>query len=307
MIYQAYKTLRFGEDQLEKIQTALDIITEFADDGYDLTLRQLYYQFVSRGLIENIHTEYDNLGKTISRGRLAGLLPWDTIVDRTRDSISNATWDGPGARIRSAARSYAIDCWADQDNRVEVWIEKEALIGVITDTCRNEDVTHFACKGYVSQSEMWAAAQRLLGYSRNGQDTYIIHLGDHDPSGIDMTRDIEDRLEVFMGDRRPCVYRIALNMDQIEAYNPPPNPTKLSDGRAKKYIAEHGSSSWELDALKPATIVDLVRQQIRELRDHKLWNAKLAEEKAGRERLEFIADNWGDIDKLIPTKGDEDA
>jgi alkaline phosphatase len=172
-----------------------------------------------------------------------------------------------------------------------VWIEKEALIGVINQICRDEDVPYFACKGYVSQSELWKAAQRIIEYENDyAQNTYIIHLGDHDPSGIDMSRDIQERLDMFGA--HAGVKRIALNFDQIEKYNPPPNPTKLTDTRAKDYIQKYGESSWELDALDPKTLRDLIRNEVNLHRDPDVYADRLKEEFDHKSILNKVAKNW---------------
>ena len=125
---------------------------------------------------------------------------------------------------------------------------------------------------------MWGAAQRFIKHARAGQGTHIIHLGDHDPSGIDMSRDIEDRIKMFMahheygGSRYFDFTRIALNRDQIDLYNPPPNPAKSTDSRFQGYMNEHGDESWELDALEPQVLADLVRAKVDEIRDDDLYS-----------------------------------
>lgn len=175
------------------------------------------------------------------------------------------------------------------------WIEKDALVGVIQGVCQRNDVPFFSCRGYTSQSEMWSAAQRLLGYLANGQTPLIIHLGDHDPSGIDMTRDITDRLALFLeheGYSPADVQRIALNMDQIERYDPPPNPAKLTDSRASSYVREHGDDSWELDALDPTVMASLIEGAIHDVRDDLLWNAKVQEDEEGRRLLSEVSQHW---------------
>lgn len=192
--------------------------------------------------------------------------------------------------MRSAASSFSIDKWADQDYRPEVWIEKDALVGVIEDVCTALDINYFSCRGYTSQSEMWAAGQRLQRYDGAGQLPVVINLGDHDPSGIDMTRDIEDRLELFTGHAE--VARIALNMAQIETYNPPPNPAKLTDSRAEGYVARYGPSSWELDALEPTVIAETIERTILRYRDDARWEAAMKLEAEGRADLERAAGNW---------------
>jgi hypothetical protein len=277
----------FKQAALDIIDKANEIIEDYAAQGFNLTLRQIYYQFVSKALIPNTERSYKRLGSIINDGRLAGLIDWNAIEDRGRHVMANSHWDTPADVIRSAKYSYKIDMWANQEKRVEVWIEKEALSGVIAPVCRELDVPYFACKGYVSQSEQWRAGQRAWD---TNQPTVIVHLGDHDPSGIDMTRDNQSRLSMFSG-QNVTVERIALNMDQINQYNPPPNPTKTTDSRATGYIEEFGHSSWELDALEPAVIAQLIRDQVNLHRDALLWIDKEAQLAADLATLDQIVDD----------------
>lgn len=232
------------------IEKANEIIEEYQAQGFTLTLRQLYYQFVARDYIPNRQTEYKRLANIISDARLAGEVDWSAIEDRTRFVRKNPHWESPDQILESVAHQFAFDKWARQPNRVEVWIEKDALVGVIEPACRELDVPYFACRGYSSQSEQWRAGRRFQWNADDNQKTVILHLGDHDPSGIDMTRDNAERLAMF-SHRNVEVKRLALNMDQIEEYDPPPNPAKLTDPRAIEYIQIHGNSSWELDSLEP--------------------------------------------------------
>lgn len=319
-----YKDWKPGPTALSIVSQAETICADYQAQGYDLTLRQLYYQFVSRGLIPNNQAEYNRLGETISKARLAGLLDWDYIVDRTRNLAGLSHWETPGGVIRSARHSYNVDRWKGQPNRVEVWVEKEALAGIVGQAATVYDCDYFSCRGYVSQSEQWGAGQRLLGYTRKGQAVTILHLGDHDPSGIDMTRDIRERLELFMmtdwyrsrretlstnggaiwddmtahcGGRAPLtVKRIALNRDQVDEYDPPPNPAKITDSRAKAYIAEHGDESWELDALEPSVLTALIQDEIAALiEDQDAWDDRKAYQERGRDLLTQAADRWDDV------------
>ena len=287
----AYLTKQFKGPALALIQTADAIINEYQADGLSLTLRQLYYQFVSRGLIANKQAAYKSLGNIISNARLAGLLDWTAIEDRTRGLKGNGHWENPGQIIRAAAMGFKLDHWDNQHYRPEVWIEKEALVGVIDRSCRELDVDFFACKGYVSQSEMWRAARRISNVIDSGQEPVIIHLGDHDPSGMDMTRDIKDRLELFIGEPL-IVERIALNMDQIEKYNPPPNPAKTTDSRFNAYIKEFGYESWELDALEPRVLRELISNTVEGYRDWDDYETLIEREDDYLEVLKRIEDNW---------------
>jgi hypothetical protein len=292
-----YVPKAFGADRQAMIDQANLICTEYAAQGFDLTLRQLYYQFVSRGLIANRMSEYKRLGDIINDARLGGAMDWDYIVDRTRNLRDLPHWTSPESILNAVAAQYRTHRWARQPEAVEVWIEKDALIGVIQGVCETADVPYFSCRGYVSQSEMWSAAQRHRGYQKHGQQPIIIHLGDHDPSGIDMSRDIQDRLALFGASTE--VIRIALTMAQIDQYQPPPNPAKITDSRAEGYIEEYGTESWELDALDPATLAALITDEIDRHRDQRLWdtatNAMLDE----RFLLGRVADRWADVTEWL--------
>jgi len=282
-----YHEKRFSAKSTGAIAEANGIIAEYQAQGFDLTLRQLYYQMVARDLLKNSQRSYKRLGRIVAEARLAGLIDWNAIVDRTRSVRGNTHWNSPREIIDAAVGQYRIDKWADQPCRPEVWIEKDALTGVISGVCGELDVKYFSCRGYASSSEMWKAAYWRMG---NGQRHVIIHLGDHDPSGVDMTRDIVDRLSLFAG--RPIeVKRIALNMDQIERYGPPPNPTKLTDSRADGYIDRYGHDSWELDALEPRVLADEIRRAVLELRDEDGWRIAVEIESAHRGMLELAAES----------------
>lgn len=297
----SYKDIKFRAETMRLIDSANNIIREYLDAGFRLTLRQLYYQFVARDMLANNEANYKRLGSIVNDARLAGLIDWDSIEDRTRNAIRTAYWDSPSDVIDAAYRSYRINRWADQENVVEVWIEKEALIGVITDICDEYGVTAFACRGYVSQSEMWEAAQRAIPHIKAGKHVHILHLGDHDPSGIDMTRDIAERLALFLGfrDYGLSVHRLALNMEQIDLYQPPPNPAKTSDARFESYLQHYGDESWELDALSPQVIVDLIREQITDKLDLDRWDAQEAREARDLNLLRATAENWDFVAKTL--------
>lgn len=278
----------FRDKSLALINAANEIIDEYRAQGFTLTLRQLYYQFVARDLIPNTMRSYKSLGNTINDARLAGLIDWLSIEDRTRNVVSLAHWDSPADIISTCRDQYRRDLWADQARRVEVWIEKEALTGVIDRVCRKLDVPYFACRGYVSQSEQWRAYQRSLD-----DDILILHFGDHDPSGIDMTRDNDDRLNrVFGGNVE--MRRVALNMNQVEQYNPPPNPAKQTDSRFESYAQEFGDESWELDALEPSVINDLIEKEVLAERNDDIWQDSLDEQESEREIIGQIVDDLDD-------------
>lgn len=268
-----YVDWRPSAKSIQIVKQANEILAEYARQGYDLTLRQLYYQFVARDLLPNKQASYDMLGQVVSQARDAGLIDWDQIKDRGRSLRGLPHWTDGNDFIQSVAGQYHHDLWLGQPTRVQVWVEKDALSGIVARAANAWDCTYFANKGYVSASSIWEAAQGMLN-ATNG-DTgirrwVVLHLGDHDPSGLDMTRDVEERLSLYAtpwrdGYVRPQVEvrRIALNMDQVQQYNPPPNPAKVTDSRFKAYQEEYGDESWELDALEPSVLVDLIGEHIK--------------------------------------------
>lgn len=284
-----YKEIKFRQSSLDLIRLVNSVINEYSRQGYGLTLRQVYYQLVARGYIPNNEKSYKSIGSLINDGRLAGLIDWYAITDRTRNIRRNSHWNSPVDIIESAKDCYLIDKWKDQPNYVEVWVEKDALVDVVGKICESLDVPYFSCRGYTSQSEMWEAAQRFRRH-KDKESRIILHLGDHDPSGIDMSRDIQERLDMFEAD--VYVKRIALMMDQVEAYNPPPNPAKITDSRCGTYISKFGDESWELDALEPSIIAKLISDEIYIYRDEDLYEEVCNEEEDQKEELQMLCDRY---------------
>ncbi len=284
-----YKEIKFQQKSLDLIELVNQVVNEYSAQGYELTLRQAYYQLVARGYIPNNERSYKNIGNLINDGRLAGLIDWHSITDRTRNLRGNSHWNTPADVIAFARYSYLLNKWESQQNYVEVWVEKDALVDIVGQACRPLDTPYFSCRGYTSQSEMWSAAQRFIRQSDREQ-RIIIHLGDHDPSGIDMTRDIQERLKLFEAD--VIVKRVALTMNQIQTYNPPPNPAKLSDSRCGKYIDQYGDESWELDALEPKVITDLITDEVTAYRNDEIYQAVCDKENREKDELRMLERNY---------------
>lgn len=300
MKYQ-YQEISFAPQRLGLIEVANEIIEEFTALGYDLTLRQLYYQLVARAIIDNNENSYKRISVLLSDGRLAGLIDWDAIVDRTRQVESLPHFGDVENGLAALRASFRLDKWATQENRVEVWVEKEAAIGIVARTCNRLDVPYFATRGYTSQTAMRDAATRLMGYydAEPSQYPVVIYLGDHDPSGMDMSRDIEDRLEMFMEGVPVAVTRLALNMDQIRQYDPPPNPTKFTDRRSAKYNDLYGFEGWELDALSPDVVDALITAQINLDLDKEEWDKIEGQEADIRSQLSLARQLWPEVLELI--------
>lgn len=355
---EEFGTTRFSDESRKIIRMAETICNNYARQGYDLSLRQLYYQFISKDYFPNTEQSYKRLGSIISDARVSGMIDWDMIKDRGRETVSNNHWQSPADILEACARQFRYDTWQEQPNYVEVMVEKQALEGVLEPVCRELDIRFTANKGYSSSSALyetgkrlqaaflgsgsltdydfsawrggwgdyekyfksdetldyetddtiselemseshakWAKAEEMLKaaarefmlpHPTGGKALHVLYLGDHDPSGIDMTRDVKERLEMFS--RCPVtVHRLALNMPQIERYNPPPNPAKMTDSRATDYVKKFGATSWELDALEPSLLARLVRSIVSDLRDDSLHQAAVARQDEARRRIKEMA------------------
>ena len=277
------------------IKQANAIIEEYEEAGYALTLRQLFYQFVARDLVDNTQQNYMRLGNILDAARKAGLVDWDAIQDRTRNLRRIGVWKKPETALEAIQRQFKLDPWEEQSTRrrIEVWVEKDAAVGVVQPTCDLYRIPYFSCRGYGSSSELYEAGKRLAAFSDAGYETLVIHLGDHDPSGVQMTEDNQARINLFARQGIE-LRRIALTMDQIEQYNPPPNFAKQTDSRTKWYVDKFGTDdAWELDALQPQIIADLIKGEIEPLIDQKEWDATMEREAEHKATLMEIISDWG--------------
>lgn len=319
-----YEEKQFGEVALRVIALANAILIDYAKQGYDLTLRQLYYRMVAAKLFPddrrwvrmstgrwvrdpsgtmNAQPNYKWLGDIMADARLAGLVDWDYLVDRTRNLRTNQHWGHPREVVSAAADAFALDKWESQSTRVEVWVEKDAMSGIVGKVCTGLDVPWFSCRGYTSLSEMWGASQRLLGYLAEGKEVVILHLGDHDPSGLDMSGNIFRRLTQFTG-QKIKVRRVALNRAQIDRYNPPPDPAKTSDSRYEWYVQEYGTEdSWELDALDPVVITRIIEQNVAIFRDDEIWEGVVSDESEAKDQLHLVSEQWDHVVKILEQRG----
>ena len=290
--FHCYRSHRFNPAASDTVDKANEIITEMREQGYVLTLRQLYYQFVRRNWIANEEREYKRLGRLVTHARESGVMDWYAIEDRGRGAYGTNPEEDPAEVLRDVEAGLKFDQWERQENYVEVWVEKQALEGVISRPCDQLDVTYMACKGYLSASEAWRAGLRFQEAVLSGKNATLIHLADHDPSGLNMTDDNRSRLRMFAEDHGIEVRRIALNMDQVEQYDPPPNPAKESDSRAAAYVREFGHNSWELDALEPSVLSSLITDVVNEYRDVDVWRQVKDEEREARKPLLALGENW---------------
>jgi len=296
--YRAYKEVNFRPDSLVLIDAAKAILVEYESKGYTLTLRGLHYKMVTRhkDFYANTPRMYDRLGKVISEARMAGRISWTSMEDMTRNIMGYETFEHPSQAIAGVRADYKRDLWSNQKFRPLVMFEKQALEGVVGPVCQKFRVDYFGCRGYTSQSAQWRLGQRFARSIQKGQIPIVFHLGDHDPSGIDMTRDNRERLAMFAG-VQVTVVRLALNIEQVEELDLPPDPAKLDDPRAAEYIQKFGNHSWELDALEPELLADIISKQLYKLRDEELWSEALAQEAEDKDSLDLAIERMGGMDQ----------
>lgn len=285
----AFREVNFRAESLALIRRCNAIIAAYQKQGLRLTLRQLYYQLVSANVIPNKERAYQNLSRLVSDGRLAGEIDWDAIEDRVRQPRSMPDWNNLTELVDSALAQFRLPRWENQENYVELWVEKDALAGVLWPIARDYHITLMVNRGYSSQSAMYESAERFLNArdteanGLNSRELHMLYIGDLDPSGEDMVRDVEDRLAMFGA--AVNVQKVALTIDQVRAYKPPPNPAKMTDVRAPAYVAKYGNNSWEVDALPPNVLNKIVRDALDELVDSDLMDEVKEKEVEDKKRL----------------------
>ena len=288
---QAYVHRDFRAPALGVIKQANDIIDSYKRLGIVLTLRQLYYQFVAAALIPNTDRSYKRLGSIVSDARLAGLIDWNAIEDRLREPVVWAEYASAEAMVQDKLPSFRKRRLEGQEVYVELWVEKDALASVLEPIAADYHVTLMVNRGYSSSSAMKASADRIVHKTElyGSSSAHILYLGDLDPSGEDMVRDIRDRLDLFTcgmateGDL--VVEKLALTIEQVRKHSPPPNPAKLSDSRAASFIAKYGHQSWEVDALSPPVLRQLICDALEEVIDMTIVADIIEEEECERERV----------------------
>jgi len=270
------------EKRKAQISLVNGILEEYNAEGYTLTLRQIYYQLVARGIIKNNPNEYKRVSKTLEIGRYNGLIDWAMIEDRTRipyldyyvDSIQNA--------LEDTVKHFKYDRQEGQPYHMEIWTEKDAVSNILRRVSEYYHVELMVNRGFSSHSAFYDASKRKADCP-----TVILYVGDHDPSGLDMIRDIRIKLHE-LGVCEFEVVPVALTMNQIQQHELPSNPIKIKDPRAWEYLRKHGESSWELDALAPRTLEEIVRSAVLDILDEETFKEVLVHEKEDRESLRLM-------------------
>lgn len=282
---------------MERILQINKILSEYTQR---VTVRQAYYRLVAAGIIPNNPKEYDKVQSIVTDARYAGLIDWAAIEDRNREPIKPKEFSSGRSLLDTAISSFRLDRWAGQPFYLELWVEKAALAGVLAPISSDYHMTLMVNRGYSSASAMKESADRIRRAIAPSSDTphgarpVVLYVGDHDPSGEDMVRDIGDRLREFGCPPWLDIRKVALTMAQIEQYDPPRNPAKLTDSRAKDYIDKHGEYSWEVDALPPQALDLLIRQIVSSYIDKKLMEQALTRENVVKAKIKAFSASFKD-------------
>ena len=262
---------------LELIKIATDILAE----GHPMTVRQVYYQLISRQVIKNNRSQYQAVSNALVDARRDGSIPWEWIEDRLRRPRHISMWSGLPDFAETCRHAYRRDVWATQPNYLEVWLEKDALSGIFEDVINPYGVTLNVGRGYDGWDSIHNAATRFLDKTTT---VTVLYFGDFDPSGEDMVRSLIERLRNL--DCQPDVFKCALTRDDIRRYNLPPDFTKGTDSRAAAFVAKHGDIAVELDALPPDVLRNRLEEEVSSRMDlDALQIVKTLEEK---ERAELV-------------------
>lgn len=318
--YQIDKThYSYWETTANRLYTHVsNIVNAYIKKNIKLSNRQLYYRLVGKDLIPNFIEIYKRICTFLTDCKYGGYVDWDAIEDRGRVPKRKSQWKTIQDLIDSAVDSYRLPRWSDQDFYIELYCEKEAMESVLRPIANKYHVYFGYNKGYCSSSTLYDVSRRVKKQIAEGKIVVLLYLGDHDPSGLDMIRDVEDRISEFLiwlegyFWKSECenpkskwfhsyefgidgwrayfktewirkkfrVEHVALTSDQVKQYNPPPNPAKVTDPRAGKYVSKYGKVSWELDSLEPEILMQLTETAILQYLDVNKYNKWLKQEES---------------------------
>lgn len=240
-----------------RTQPLRDAITRVAADYNRMTIRQLYYQLVSRGVIDKTEQAYKRVCDISGQMRLGGDLPYRKIADGSRARLKPYSFGGLAEALEVTSAAYRRNIWIDQPVHVEVWCEKDALTGVIKPICDEYCTPYVATRGFPSHTLLYESAMEMIAH---GKATRVYYFGDHDASGQAISQNLEAKMRAHGAD--VTVERVGLLQWHIEAYDLPTRPSKASDKRTPKFAAQYGDACVELDALPPETLTQWVTRAI---------------------------------------------
>ncbi len=250
-----------------------------------MTVRQVFYRLVSNGVIGKTEGEYKStVVRLLTRMRLSGEIPFSWIADNTRWMRKPRTWSSLESMLARTAEAYRRDVWDNQDVYVEVWTEKDAIAGILSEVTMAWDVPLMVVRGFSSITFLHSAAQSIAA---TGKPAYLYYFGDYDPSGLVIPQKVEQRLREFAPYADIEFVRVAVNEEQIAEMKLPTRPTKKTDSRSKNFIGE----SVEVDAIPPKVLRVIVEDCITQHVDDDAYNVLLAAEESEKASLMNLINN----------------
>jgi hypothetical protein len=295
-------TTIFRRKNLVLAERAMDTL----DQERPMTLRQLYYRLVSAGVLRNDQKEYKRLGSVMTRIREDSKVPRSWIVDHVRSTLKPSSWTGLANFAETVRDAYRKDYWASLDHHVEIFVEKDAVAGTVQPVTEEKDIRLRVCRGYSSVSfageiaDLWTRVQKPI---------FAYYLGDFDPSGFDLERDLREKLERYS--RRPCVtyptennrrcfcwQRLGVCREDFGLHDLISLPVKEKDRRAKAFLATHGRHCAEVDAIPPTELRSRVEKAINRHIDLDRWKGLVEVEKLQQQTLDDVVEKWKGMGKV---------
>jgi hypothetical protein len=252
-----------------------------AEAAQPITGRGIGYKLFTAGLIPSMaRKEMQRVYRLLKEAREQGDIPWEWIVDETREIERSATWDNPEEYMRACARSYRLDYWNQQPHRVELWSEKGTVRGLLAPVLEKYAVGFRVMHGFSS-----ATAVNDVAQDDDGRDLVVLYVGDFDPSGLFMSEDdLPTRLDKYGGNHVE-LRRIALTREQVRGLPSFPATDKRKDPRYRWFVSRYGQQCWELDAMDPNDLRDCVEKEILELIEPVAWERSETVNKATRDSM----------------------
>lgn len=265
-----------------------------------MTLRSLFYRCVSAGFLSNSQQEYKRLGSVMTRLREARQVPFAWIVDHVRATLKPSSWSGLADFGDTVRRAYRKDLWAGMPHHIEVFVEKDAIAGTIQPVTAEYDVALQVCRGYASLSFVGEIAEQ---WKEIEKPVYAYYVGDFDPSGFDIERDLKEKLKRYSG-REFYWSRLAVRDEDFALHDLIALPVKASDNRARNFRAAHGDACAEVDALPPTELRARVRSAIEGHIEQDRWEKLQRTERLERQTILDLVGQWSKKPNLDSVSGE---
>jgi hypothetical protein len=260
-----------------------------------MTIRQLFYRLVSIAAIENTRNDYQRVSSTLTKARNDGRIDFDSIVDRSRPEYSPNVFEDAAQYARAVSKSYRKDYWQLQPQRVELWCEKDSVIGSIEDLTDKLGVTVRVARGFLSTTKAFDLARAIGG---NEKPMTVLYLGDHDPSGRQIETDLSARIRGYGA--KFTIERLAIHSADITKFKLPPLRVKESDSRAAGFLRRYSNRCVELDALPPTELRRRIEQAVTAMLDRELWDRAVIVEQAELASIQKIMERWPGSESGLP-------